>query len=186
MFFVKNLSAVNLSALFFICLFPIGAVYASKPFIGSDKESRFSQKEYPLKKKDFNKENRFSGSRFQFKEWDKHYSKLGQKKVFSEKSQNQFNNKIEKELSNFEMLEYRESNWNDYFSKIRKEANIEVDQNAQILSDRVTYTLLLQDTQQFEEMAEKMDLRSINRFQFRSNRPEGEIPVDSVDGTNGN
>ena len=84
------------------------------------------------------------------------------------------------------MLEYRESNWNDYFSKIRKEANIEVDQNAQILSDRVTYTLLLQDTQQFEEMAEKMDLRSINRFQFRNNRPEGEIPVDSVDGTNGN
>ena len=186
MFFVKNLSAINLTALFLVCFFPIEGVFASKPFIGSNKESRFSQKQYPLKKKDFNKENRFSGSRFQFKEWDKHYSKIGQKKIFSEKSQNQFNQKIEKELSNFEMLEYSESNLNDYMSKIRKEANIDVDQNAQILSDRVTYTLLLQDTQQFEEMAEKLDLRAINRFQFRSNRPEGEIPVDSVDGTNGN
>lgn len=32
----------------------------------------------------------------------------------------------------------------------------------------------------FEEMAEKMDLKSINRYQFRSNRPEGDIPVDNV------
>jgi hypothetical protein len=27
-----------------------------------------------------------------------------------------------------------------------------------------------------------MDLRSINRYQFRNNRPEGEIPVDNVAG----
>jgi len=32
----------------------------------------------------------------------------------------------------------------------------------------------------FEDMAETMDLRSINRYQFRSNRPEGEVPVDNV------
>ena len=61
-----------------------------------------------------------------------------------------------------------------------------MDEKAQILSDRVTYTVLLQDPQQFEEMAEQMDLRSINRFQFRSNRPKGEIPVDKADGNKEN
>ena len=49
-----------------------------------------------------------------------------------------------------------------------------------IVDDKATYSLILQNLGYFEEMAEKMDLRSINRYQFRSNRPEGEIPVDKV------
>tara|TARA_B100001093_G_scaffold89760_1_gene81822 strand:- start:288 stop:419 length:132 start_codon:yes stop_codon:yes gene_type:complete len=32
----------------------------------------------------------------------------------------------------------------------------------------------------FEEVTEKMDLKSINRYQFRSNCPEGDIPADNV------
>ena len=172
--------------LMFLCGIPLGTLHSAKPFIGSNKENQSFKKQYAPKIKDLRKETVFSGSRFQFQEWDKHYSKLGQKKVFREKSQNSFKKKVDKQITNYERLAFNESDWNDYFSRIRKEANIEVDETAQILSDRVSYTMLLQNTQQFQEMAEKMDLRALNRFQFRSNRPEGEIPVDSVEGNEGN
>ena len=182
--------ASTLSYLWVFCLLllamPQSGLFSAKPFIGSDKSNKSFKKEFSPKVKNLKKESVFTGSRFKFQEWDKHYSKLGQKKMFSEKQQSRFNHQIDKEVSNFERLELNESDWNNYFSHIRKNANIDMDEKAQILSDRITYTVLLQDPQQFEEMAEQMDLRSINRFQFRSNRPKGEIPVDKADGNNEN
>ncbi|MAV39131.1 MAG: hypothetical protein CML12_00935, partial [Puniceicoccaceae bacterium] len=65
-------------------------------------------------------------------------------------------------------------------ASIRKEARIKLSDEAHILGDREAYNLVLQERQFFRDMAENMDLRSINRYQFRSNRPEGPIPVDSI------
>ena len=62
-----------------------------------------------------------------------------------------------------------------YLAKIHKDAGINLSQESQILDDKQSYNLVLQNMGYFEEMAEKMDLKSINRYQFRSNRPEGEI-----------
>jgi hypothetical protein len=77
-------------------------------------------------------------------------------------------------------IEIEESNWSQHLAKIRKDAGINLSQESQIVDDKAAYSLVLQNLGYFEEMAETMDLKSINRYQFRSNRPEGEIPVDKV------
>ena len=76
------------------------------------------------------------------------------------------------------------SGWDKYFANINKNARIELSEKAQLLRVRETYNLVLQDMGFFHELAESMDLRTINRYQFRSNRPRGEIPVDKPETDN--
>ena len=88
--------------------------------------------------------------------------------------------KWDKDIQKMEKIELEESSWTQHLAKIRKDADINLATDAQILRNKVSYNLVLQNMGYFEDMAETMDLRSINRYQFRSNRPEGEVPVDNV------
>jgi len=131
-------------------------------FSNMKKESRFQ-----------NSDQRFSNKTIRLETWDKHFSPLGQKKV-------SFDKLWDKEIQEYKNMDIEESNWNQHLAKIHKDAGINLSQESQILDDKQSYNLVLQNMGYFEEMAEKMDLKSINRYQFRSNRPEGEIPVDNV------
>ena len=138
-------------------------------FSNMKKESRFQ-----------NSDQRFSNKTIRLETWDKHFSPLGQKKVFSDKSNSSFDQLWDKEIQEYKNMDIEESSWNQHLAKIHKDAGINLSQESQILDDKQSYNLVLQNMGYFEEMAEKMDLKSINRYQFRSNRPEGEIPVDNV------
>ena len=127
-----------------------------------------------------NSDQRFSKKTIRFETWDKHFSPLGQKKVFSDKSNSSFDQLWDKKIQQYKNMDIEESSWNQYLAKIHEDAGINLSQESQILDDKQSYNLVLQNMGYFEEMAEKMDLESINRYQFRSNRPEGEIPVDNV------
>jgi vacuolar-type H+-ATPase subunit I/STV1 len=140
--------------------------------------NRYSQFENKSNSRDFNQ--KFSRKEIRFETWDKHFSKLGQKKIFSDKSGSNFDQSLNKNIQSMSEIEIEESNWSQHLAKLRKDAGINISQESQIVDDKATYSLILHNLGYFEEMAEKMDLRSINRYQFRSNRPEGEIPVDKV------
>lgn len=125
-------------------------------------------------------DEKFSRKKIHLESWDKHFSKLGQKKIFSDKSNKNWEKKWDKDIQKMEKIELEESSWSQHLAKIRKDADINLATDAQILRNKVSYNLVLQNMGYFEDMAETMDLRSINRYQFRSNRPEGEVPVDNV------
>ena len=99
---------------------------------------------------------------------------------FEKKSNSSFNKSLDKNIRKMKNIEINESNWSQHLAKIRKDAGINLSQESHILDNKESYNLVLQNMGYFEEMAEKMDLKSINRYQFRSNRPEGDIPVDNV------
>ena len=150
---------------------------------------KFQQKKNPSMDKFSNtkKKSRFQNSDQQFlnktirlETWDKHFSTLGQKKIFSDKSNSSFDKTWDKEIRKYKNIDIEESSWSQHLANIHKDAGINLSQESRILDDKQSYNLVLQNMGYFEEMAEKMDLKSINRYQFRSNRPEGEIPVDNV------
>ena len=99
-----------------------------------------------------------------------------------DRSNRYFEKKWDKDIQKMKNIEMKESNWSLHLAKIRKDAGINLSPDSQILGNKVSYDLVLQNMGYFEDLAETMDLRSINRYQFRSNRPEGEIPVDNVAG----
>ena len=132
-------------------------------------------------KNGINTNNRYAKKEIAFQSWDKHFSSLGQKKMYPEKSKpSTFNRQFKKEIRAKKEFDLTIANWNQQLAKIRKDARIDLSDEAHILGNREAYQLILQEQQFFRDMAENMDLRSINRYQFRSNRPEGPIPVDSV------
>lgn len=166
---------------------------AEQPFLGTGINNQTFKKQfkgglYKLpshSKKGMHTNNRYAKKEITFQSWDKHFSSLGQKKMYSEKSNPAaFNQQFKKEVRAKKEYDLTIASWNQKLANIRKEARIDVSDEAHILGNREAYNLVLQERQFFRDMAENMDLRSINRYQFRSNRPEGPIPVDSVSEAN--
>jgi hypothetical protein len=46
--------------------------------------------------------------------------------------------------------------------------------------DQKLYYMMLQDSQKYSDMAEDLSLRELNRYQFRRNRSDGDIPVEKA------
>ena len=176
----------------FLWLFSAGlnlSLCANQGFFGAGMDNQTFKKQFkgglytvPSQSKNgINTNNRYAKEKIAFQSWNKHFSSLGQKKMYSEKSKpSTFNRQFKKEIITKKEFDLTISTWNQQLAKIRKDARIDLSDEAHILGNREAYQLILQEQQFFHDMAENMDLRSINRYQFRSNRPEGPIPVDSI------
>ena len=115
--------------------------------------------------------------RFPLKEWDKHFSPLGGKRapipVEVQEDRAIFETKrIDRKEINFDM-----ARWNERMADLHEKAGIEMGDEAALVADQRRYAAFVGDTQQFSEMGEELSLRDINRFQFRRNRSDGEVPV---------
>ena len=55
-----------------------------------------------------------------------------------------------------------------------------MDDRAQLVADRQLYNMMLQDTERFRDMGDELSLRDLNRYQFRRNRTDAEIPVEQA------
>jgi hypothetical protein len=55
-----------------------------------------------------------------------------------------------------------------------------MDDKAQLVADRQLYSMMLQDTRRFRDMADELSLQDINRYQFRRNHPGDRIPVEQA------
>lgn len=126
------------------------------------------------------KASRLQEKTFPIKEWNKHFSSLGSKRapiaVGEKKKKERFEVKVlERKTVDFEMSE-----WNDRMADLHKQARIQLDDKAQLTSDRKLYDMMLQDAPHYKEMAEKLSLRDLNRFQFRRNHSDDGVPVQKA------
>ena len=121
--------------------------------------------------------NSLMEKRFPLKEWDKHFSPVGRKRapisVEGKGDRAIFETKqIDRKEISFEM-----ARWNERMADLHEKAGIEMSDQADLVADQQLYSALLGDTEQFSELGEKLSLRDINRYQFRRNRSDDEVPV---------
>ena len=117
---------------------------------------------------------------FPIEQWDKHFSSLGSKRApisLTENKDKQLfkTTKLKQKTVRFEM-----SQWNEQLSDLHKKAGIEMDEKARLIADQKLYYMMLQDSKKYSDMADELTLRELNRYQFRRNRSDGDIPVEKV------
>jgi hypothetical protein len=111
------------------------------------------------------------------KAWDSHFSSLGSKRapITMDGKEKQI---FETKMKTYGSKEYSMSSWNERVKDLHKDAQLIEDADTlKKASDQRMYQMMMQDTQQYADMAEEMSLRDLNKFQFRNNRSDGPVPV---------
>lgn len=124
--------------------------------------------------------NSMMDKRFPMEEWDKHFSSVGSKRAPIAMKQDSDKEIFETKMIDRKEVDIEMSRWNDRMADLHKKAGIEMEDRAQWVADQQLYSMMLQDTQQFTDLGDEVSLRDLNRYQFRSNRPEGSIPVEQA------
>ena len=122
----------------------------------------------------------FQGKTFPIQDWSKYYSPLGSKRAPITVNQKRKKERFQTNVIKHEEVTFELSRWNDRLASLHKRAGIQMDDRARIASDSRLYSMMLQDARRYEELAEELSLRDLNRFQFRRNRPEGKVPVQKA------
>lgn len=114
---------------------------------------------------------------FPIKEWNKHFSGLGSKRAPITVTEKREKERFETKVFERKTKSLNRSNWNEQMADLHERAGIELDDQARIASNHKLYNEMMQDSRQYRELGETLSLREINRYQFRNNRPDGEIPA---------
>ncbi|MGC6423982.1 MAG: hypothetical protein ACON4O_03230 [Lentimonas sp.] len=117
---------------------------------------------------------------FALKEWDKHFSALGSKRAPISARDSNEKKIFSTETKEYQMKNYEMSRWNERLATLQQNALIQTDQKAAKLAEKQLYYMMLQDNRKYEELGVKLSLRDINKYQFRRNRSDGEIPVSTA------
>lgn len=144
------------------------------------KADRIESQRFEKKSWATSKQNAFSEKSFEIQEWDKHFTALGGKKapirLAEDKQKVIFRTKqLERHVVAKEM-----SQWDKKMRQLHDKAGIKMDDKAQLVADRQLYSMMLQDTRRFRDMADELSLQDINRYQFRRNHPGDRIPVEQA------
>lgn len=121
--------------------------------------------------------------RFPFDHWNKHFSSLGIKRAPIELTESRDKIVLNTKLIDREKLDYNISRWNQKMIDLHLDAGINLDDRAQLVTNQKLYQMLLQDRKKFGDLGNEVSLRDLNRYQFRRNRSDGDIPVNKA-GTN--
>ncbi|MGJ8649520.1 MAG: hypothetical protein ACSHX4_04115 [Opitutaceae bacterium] len=121
---------------------------------------------------------------FPLQEWDTHFSSLGSKRTAIKMSETNDKKMFGTKTKEFPMKEFDLSEWNEHYADLQETAQISTDARVQDIADRKFYNMMLQDTRKYAEMADVLSLREINRFQFRRNRSDSDVPVTQVGSEN--
>jgi hypothetical protein len=63
---------------------------------------------------------------------------------------------------------------------LHQNAGIQMDDRAQLAVNSKLYHMLLQDRKKFGDLGKEVSLSDINRYQFRRNRSDEDIPVNKA------
>ena len=113
-------------------------------------------------------------------QWDKHFSSLGSKRAPISLTENKDKQLFKTRMLKQKMVRFEMSQWNEQLSDLHKKAGIEMDDKARLIADQQLYYMMLQDSKKYSGMAEELSLRELNRYQFRRNRSDSEIPVQKA------
>lgn len=128
--------------------------------------------------------NSMMQKRFPLKEWDKHFSPVGSKRAPIPMEADQDRAVYKTKRIDRKEFPAEMARWNERMVELHEKAGIEMSEEAELVMNQRMYSAMLQDTQQFKELAENLSLRDINRYQFRRNRSDGEVPVQRAGGGN--
>ena len=117
---------------------------------------------------------------FPVEQWDKHFSSLGSKRAPISLTENKDKQLFKTRMLKQKMVRFEMSQWNEKLSDLHKKAGIEMDDKARLIADQKFYYMMLQDSKKYSDMAEEVSLRELNRYQFRRNRSDSDIPVEKA------
>ena len=176
--------AIATALSFLICRCLQGETSAVKPVVESyqQHEQELSQKRFKQEKWSGGQQSDLTGKTIQFKHWNKNYSSLGSKKwdYPIEKARNK--KRFEAGTVDFfkKNKEIKLSDWQGYLANLETKAQISTDTTARIIQDKRMYEMMLQQAENYKDTGETLSLREINRFQFRKNRSDSDVPVTKV------
>ena len=117
---------------------------------------------------------------FPVKQWDKYFSSLGSKRAPIPTSEDKDKQLFKTKILDQKMVRFEMSQLNEQLSDLHKKADIKMDDKARLVADQKLYYMMLQDSQKYSEMADELSLRELNRYQFRRNRSDSDIPVEKA------
>ena len=117
---------------------------------------------------------------FPVEQWDKHFSSLGSKRAPISLTESKDKQLFEKKTLKQKMVRFEMSQLNEQLSDLYKKAGIEMDDKARLIADQKFYYMMLRDSKKYSEMADEVSLRELNRYQFRRNRSDSDIPIEKA------
>jgi len=117
---------------------------------------------------------------FPIEQWESHFSSLGSKRAPISLSEDKDKVLFKTKMLDQKMVRFEMSQWNEQLSDLHKKAGIEMDDKARLVADQKLYYMMLQDSQKYSGMADELSLRELNRYQFRRNRSDSDIPVEKA------
>jgi len=124
--------------------------------------------------------NSIMNKSFPIEQWDKHFSSVGSKRAPVSLTENREKQIFSTKTVDRKEISFEMSRWNERMTDLHKKAGIEMDDQAQLVADQQFYYMMLQDSQQFSSTGGEVSLRDLNRYQFRRNRSDGDIPVEQA------
>jgi hypothetical protein len=175
-----SISILFRSTLMFLLMSPVLLADTRSSSFASRRAERIESQKFEKQLWSKPQENSMMDQRFEMQHWDKYFSSVGSKRAPIAISDNE-----EKQMFRTKNLEQKElafemSRWNERVKDLHEKAGIQIDDKAQLIADQQLYSAMLQDTQQFKDMADEVSLRDLNRYQFRRNRSDGAIPVEKA------
>ncbi|HAV12228.1 MAG TPA: hypothetical protein DCX06_01865 [Opitutae bacterium] len=146
----------------------------------SKKNSDLSSQRVERKLWSSEQNSKFTDKSFPIKEWDKHFSSVGSKRSTMNSKEAREKELFKTEIKDFPTKDFDMASWNQKFVDLNKNAQISTDDKARKIADRQLYKMLLQDTRQYAELGEQLSLRDLNKYQFRRNRSDGDLPVSKA------
>lgn len=140
-------------------------------------EKELSGKRFEGKEWSGEQQTDLTGKTFPFKHWNKHYSSMGSQKWNSSVEKTSDKKRFEAEMLTFPTKDIKLSEWQDYLADLESQAQISTDTTARVIQDKRVYEMMLQQAESYKGSGELLSLRDINRFQFRKNRSDGDVPV---------
>jgi len=142
-----------------------------------------SEQRVETKKWESKESNSLMQKSFPMEKWDTHFSSLGSKRSPIDLKEDKDKKLFKTDTKTFPKKEFEMSRWNERMKDLHKEAGLVEEPSTGTLkkaTDEKLYSMMLQDTQSYADMAEELSLRDLNKFQFRRNHSDGPIPVEKA------
>jgi hypothetical protein len=140
-------------------------------------EKQLSKKRFEQKKWSGGQQSDLTQKAFPFKHWNKNYSSMGSKKWDYSLEKTSDKKRFKTGMVEFSTKDIKISEWQGYLANLESRAQISTDTTARIIQDKRTYEMMLQQANNYKDTGETVSLRDINRFQFRKNRSDGDVPA---------
>ena len=157
------------------CVFLNGETSVVESYEKQEKE--LSRKRFKRKEWSAGEQSDLTKKTLPFKHWNKHYSSIGSQRWDSSVEKISEKKRFETSTVTFSTKDIELSEWHGYLANLESRAQISTNTTARVIQDKRVYEMMLQQAESYKDTGDLLSLRDINRFQFRKNRPESDVPV---------